>query len=695
MADLYVDSSLSAFTSTYNKADRQPTGGGDDAYPTLAAAYTAASAGSDTVICRVGEVGVLSSGFAHNKNVPVIRYRDEVPFLTVDTGDFNAVTITNGAEWDIAIRGGGPASPSDSFRGIFINIASATVGIDVADYTGQPFRYSTAGAGPMTITRCVTVRCSRAGIFSNSNASDVINVNGMFSKDCSATSGSGIVNFNDGTITVNDPIFIGGGTPTNGQGSVKVSSNAVLVMNNPLFVGTGEDGNTNFPLINDSSSCTINGGVINGNIFNPLVTVFDPNTAITFNGTLFNEFRVPPQSPTFPRKMSFLAEDSSHTSDGGAAPGFIGLDAWAGAFGAVNAPFTYCPDDQGQLTSAQFTIINNFLQTTAGELGEKNESSTLLSNEFPLRATYSGTDNTVAIVVDTDSAMTVVVLSDFGGANNVELSIDLTSTIAIGNENKVGAFVFDDIDGLVFSGTTLALENNSNDGFADGNQWDDAQSRALATGTYLVNSTVTPVKIPMDKAKWYQADIIEPREILLGEMDLLSMETFYSQGAEDPGTNALNFLLANGFKSIYGGQDGNASVFSLIETPFSITRKNLGVQGEPVKVRGDAVQSGIGLTAYADGLSTNGENFRQWARNICSYCATYGAYPTIKLARKLDTVANGVPGDYVWADSDVADLVSEFRVCGYDVLTTADATAALSLASGGGGGGGGFRLGLG
>ena len=682
---IFVDSKVPAGNTYDPTGDGSATGGSDTSYQTMTAAQAGEGSGT-TFNLRAGEVDVLAAQLILNgSGDSYIPWNDEVCWVTnnaaaSDTIQIGNVPITLGKAGNkLEIRGAG--SDNDC---LFINGGSASgseIHVKIVDYVGIPVR-NTGPSGNFTGS-IETVRCAKHISFSGSGAASTWSE--VILRDAENATGSGQTGLTAGSSgkhTIQSLKVIRGGTATNGQGLVNTSSTGELVIEDGYSVGVGVNVETAArPVFQRlAGTLTINGGSWNGNVYNPLNTVY--GGTVTINGGAFNTFIEADDAPVAPRAVSFIAWDSNHgdsaVNDGD--PNVISLPIWVDQFGSK--PIAWLPDDGDQFNQDK-TDSGNYLLANGGELGAEGESSTSFdlatdSSNQPFTIYRSGGSGDVTIEIDTDTLNTLVVKVD----GNEEASFDLLNNQRFIGHNTTsgGAYVFQALNGVTFGTATLTCTASklSNDAVYP-NQWDDCPSLSYANANYTIPTTSgAAIPLTIDRAKWFNFDIVVNRSNLQALFPQAgALKSFLNYKLFTIPTDAENAIKADNWSMCFAGiSDKTASASSALTS--IVDQDNLyrvGAFREMAKIRGDSIQANIGLTAvYTDGNDANNAiNLTAWANAVCSAAVANGGYPVMELPRKNQTVASGLDDGYFLNTNDVTTIVNVFEANGFQVLGSADA----------------------
>lgn len=683
--DRYVDGTLAGTTATYNPLTRG-TDGSSPGYKTLTAAHAAAAA-ADVLYCRAGECDSLSAQLTLSKALSIRRYESEDAFITVNDGDFTALSITaaltfgEGYGDTVRLVGGGPVSYSTSYRTFLVQASNAVIHADITDYKGAPFRMTGAIGG---VTGSIKITNGKQPIVFNGTDAAANTFARIVLINCTTETGSGpgALQHSSGETIITELVLIGGGCTSSGSGMI-VCANGTLTVTNALLVGNGANHGTATTCFRTAGTFTINGGIVNGNILDPLKLV--SSGTITFNSVLFNQCVIPSEFQTgSPKKASFIAWDSNHADDASSpTAGLYSLVEWTNVFSANGKMFTYCPDDVSQFSVLKKTNVATFM-AAGGELGAEAESSTSLglatdSTNQPFSVYRSAGTGDVTIDIDTDSAMTATIKVD-GVTQSV---IDFEAVTLIGNEIVAGPhYLFAALNGLVVGTATLTVicTTPSTDPIYK-NQFDDLPSACLATDEYVIGTTSgTATPIYVDRDKWFGFDIALAKSTLLGYFPTARPKTFVNYKMLNVPADAAAAIASSGYVNVFSGipPGSRISGFNKIGTDFT---KSLAAYRAPEKLRGDVVQSGIGLTAYSHGLATNEANIRSFVRAFCAAAITCSLYPVIELGRKTNTVASGIKDEYELSDDDVEWMLDEFSTLGFSVQPVGTAVKAFSTSN--------------
>ena len=663
MSTKYVDNLLVGTTTTYDPITRSSTGGSSTAYSNITVA-TAALAGSDILYCRTGSAGTLSASAQITLSVanltispyPIpnsnpVSYEDAWVLVTATTGNI-IVPANSTLTWSLKIKGNGVAMSGRCLE--FSGTTGGTYDIQIEDING--YSIGLTGTTAMTFNK---VNIKRSGAI-RANQTGTCNFNNPVFEDCySDTQEPCIFNAGASAVTVyNNPVIVGGGNLA--ARAMAQCDNGTLTLNNPTLIGNGMKGqNYISPSVSRTAgTCTINGGIVNGNINDPRGKLTSGTITSTAQNNVFTT------AGSVAKKVGAAAcylTDSNHSVLFG---GVTSLTEYSSQFGASNAPLTWLLDDMDELDATSINNGNAFKNSGGGnEIGIQKISSTSTNiGYFPWSIRYSGTNPQVALVVD---AVGISVYKDFNTTPVLVGTRPFASSIFCGNilggnttYQYMDYWLTTTSPGLgSVDGTFLEITPN-NGVFASygGNMFDDVPSGAFTPGTYILTSTYTPQ--PLTWATWMNLDVLPAYNICFTNFGVYPTSYSGYFGSTES-TETINYVKSLGIKNGITGQvvTGSTSTNTVpcIPTFDYMLLSPYRDEGKIKNGNSEAAYSGIGAAAQE-------LRVRQFVRCICSAYASKTGIFLLELPRKAAV-------DDIFTATEVGWLVSEFAACGMPLKT--------------------------
>lgn len=333
-------------------------------------------------------------------------------------------------------------------------------------------------------------------------------------KDCQSEGTEATLQIAEATLNFNFPVFLNCGNATSGNlGILTVDhANAVVTVNNPIIAGCdcGSAGGPNFIAIS-AGVLTINNPMMIGNM--PSTKTLEPlftrtGGTFTINNPLYHTGMWRQQTPSSgtvtinngllnvsPKlvatantgMITFFFVDSNHTHDG-TGPGGEGTSAqhYGDVFNSLGVSVSYFPDDQDQLTEAQWGILSELI-SEGHDVGCQGPASSPLTVLNPFYVSYSGAGANPRVVVSytDDNNATLQCVTDSGTDLSIDTGQDDTYAY-IGTATQANSVV-KAINDLADWTATNPNPNYFDDGWSC---WIDADTYSVSGNTdILLNQT--------------------------------------------------------------------------------------------------------------------------------------------------------------------------------------------------------------
>lgn len=537
MADIYADSTLSADITdgSYSIANRDDSGSDGNAYADLMDAWAAASPG-DTIWPRDGSVfGPYGqkdlTALKHIRCLPGENYQT---LFTDGNHGFQVTSGANGAFLTLRVNSGGGTSTNK--RGVFVNgaaVAGIHFDIEVENWGGATSNHAVqeVSVTGKNYYHRVLLKNSNALVITGISQVDVLAAFDVVNQAFVGT-GAGC-NCVVGQMTV-----LGGGNSANG---VVQNTGGTTTIHNALIggIGVGTNAATTYPVKNSSGTMTINAGVVQGNVLNPITYLVSG----TVGGSFVQNGQIKFDNPGFGRGYACFYNVDSNNSFA-----VDGLDLYTAAFAAKGKKYSYFPDDNDNVASNATSEPQVLRLLAAGhELGAENSSSSPLS-QSPLNVVSSATAPTLTVSADGNT----LTYSTTEGTDDFVLDISKDTSVEF-NSHSV-AFFFSDAAGLGgYLNNVASLTATVNvDEVGTGN-FDDAYTYCLASGTFDISSSTD---LEFDPDRWYGEEIDQSIADLTSFDDATIRSFLMARYVYD--ANALPYLRAAGIEQAIG--DTTASV---------------------------------------------------------------------------------------------------------------------------------------